>query len=41
MSEEGKEQARTMIQNMVDQYGDLGVDMSDIMDTYFDVLGVD
>ena len=41
MSDEGKEQARTMIQNMVDQYGDLGVNMSDIAGTYFDSLGID
>jgi len=40
MSDEGKKQARTMIQNMIDQYGDLGVSVNDIWDRYFDNLGV-
>lgn len=38
MSEEGKEQARTMIQNMVDQYGDLGLTQDKVMDFFTDQM---
>lgn len=41
MSEEGKKQAQTMIQNMIDQYGDLGVNMEQIHDTFIDSLDLD
>lgn len=36
MSPEGKEQAQTLIRNMVDQYGDLGLDISDVRKKYVD-----
>ena len=41
MSDEGKEQTQMFIQNMIDSYGDLDVELSDIWETYFDTLGVD
>ena len=41
MSEEGKEQTQTMIQNMINQYGDLGTTMEDIYKMYSGGVGVD
>lgn len=41
MSEEGKEQARTMIKNMIDSYGDLDIETKDMWDMFLSSRGVD
>ena len=41
MTPESKKQAQILIRNMVDQYGDLGLSINDIADTYYESLGIE